>query len=170
EEIQLLLRNINWRVEKLKIKADFLDRRFRSAMFIRQMISSVLVLIIGLPIFVVGFIHNIVPYKLTDLLMPRLVKNVEYYAPVAILMGLVLYPLNYAGFLFLINYLFEFPLWAKLVYFFGMPLSGLYAFYFARYFGHISYKLNYVFLVMSRRGALIELQTQRKRLFDMIFN
>lgn len=170
EEIQLLLRNINWRVEKLKIKADFLDRKFRSAMFIRQMISSILVLIIGFPIFIFGFIHNVLPYKITDLVMPRLVKNVEYYAPVAILFGLILYPLNYFGFLVLVGHLLDPPLWVKFLYFFSMPVSGMYAFYFARYFGHISFKLNYIFLVMSQRGALIELQAKRKRLFELIFN
>lgn len=170
EEIQLLLRNINWRIEKMKIKADFLDRRFRSGMFVRQIVSSVLVLIIGFPVFVFGLVHSFIPYKLTDLLMPRLVKNVEYYAPVAILLGLVLYPLNYIGFVVLSNALFEPLLWVKICYFISMPLTGMYAFYFARYFGHISYKWNYVFLVMNQRGALVELQNQRKRLFKLIFN
>ncbi len=170
EEIQSLLRNINWRVEKMKIKADFLDRRFRSGMFIRQIVSSIFVLIIGFPIFLFGLVHNIIPYKLTDWVMPKLVKNVEYYAPVAILLGLVLYPLNYVGFLMLSNAIWPPVLWMKITYFASMPVTGMYGFYFAHYMSHISYKWNYIFLVMNDRGALVELQNQRKRLFDLIFN
>lgn len=169
EEIQTTLRNINWRLEKLKIKSDFLDRKFRSAMFIRQILFSILFVIIGFPIFVVGFIHNILPYKLTDLLMPKLVKNVEYYAPVAILLGLVIYPLNYFGFIFASGFLVTMPFWAKLVYFFLMPLTGMYAHAFVRYLKHISFKWNYIFLVMNEREGLLELKKQRQKLYEMIF-
>ncbi len=169
EEIQKLLRNINWRLEKLRIKSDFLDRKFRSAMFIRQIFFSFIFMIIGFPVFLVGFIHNYIPFKATDLLLPKLVKNVEYFAPVAILLGLVIYPLNYFGFIYLAGYFVVLPFWAKLIYFILMPITGMYARTFVRYLKHISFKWHYIFLVMNEREALIELKKNRQRLFDMIF-
>ena len=170
EEIQNLLRNINWRVEKLNIKADFLDRKFRSVMFMRQIALSILVMMVGLPAFIFGCVHNIVPYKLTDLLMPKLVKNVEYYAPVAILLGLVLYPFTYIGWICLADYLFGISFLAKCIYFFVMPITGMFAHTFVYYLKHISFKLNYTFLIMNEREALVELKKQRQSLFEMVFN
>lgn len=170
EEIQAMMNNIRWRVEKLRIKTDFLDRKFRSVMFARQIAFSVVGLIIGFPLFIFGFIHNILPYKLTDKLMPVLVKNIEYYAPVAILIGLVLYPLNYVGFIFLTKYWIDFSWWQNLIYFALMPISGMFAHAFARYLKHISYKWNYLFLVMNERDALVELKNQRQKLFDLLFD
>lgn len=169
EEIQNLLRNINWRLDKLKIKSDFLDRKFRSAMFIRQILFSIIFSIIGFPIFLFGFIHNYLPFKTTDLIVPKLVKNLEYYAPVAILLGLVMYPLNYLGFVYLSSFFVEIPFWAKLIYFILMPITGMYAHAFVRYLKHISFKWNYIFLVMNEREGLIELKKQRQKLYDMIF-
>ena len=169
-EIQDLMLNIKWRLEKLKIKSDFLDRRFRSRMFTRQIFTSILFVIVGLPMFLFGVIHNILPYKLTDLLMPRLVKNVEYYAPVAILLGLVLYPLNYILLIYATDSFLQFTFWYKLIYFLLMPVFGLYSYYFAHYLKHISFKWNYIFLVMNQRGAVRELQEKRQRLIDLLFN
>lgn len=169
EEIQHLMMNINWRLAKLKIRADFLDRRFRSTMFVRQIISSIVFLIIGFPLFIVGVIHNIIPYKLTEYLLPKLVKHVEYYAPVAILLGLLLYPLNYIGFVVLMNQFVELSFWQEFLYFITMPVLGMYAYYFMNYLAHISYKWNYIFLIMNQRGAIVELQQLRQRLFKMVF-
>ncbi len=58
-EIQLLIQNIQWRLRKMDVRADFLDRKFRSLMFFRQIAFSIFFLIIGLPIFIYGMIHYI---------------------------------------------------------------------------------------------------------------
>jgi len=170
EEIQASMYNINWRVNKLKIKSDFLDRKFRSVMFIRQIIFSFLGLIIGFPLFIFGFVHNFLPYKLTDKLMPLLVKHIEFFAPVAILLGLVLYPFNYVVFIYLAKLWFDFSWLENLIYFLSMLLSGMFAHAFARYMKHISYKWNYLFLVINEREALVELKNQRQKLFDLVFD
>jgi len=170
EEIQSLLKNINWRVEKLNIKADLLDRKFRSVMFIRQIALSILLMLIAFPVFIFGFIHSFIPFKMTDLLMPKLVKNVEYYAPIAILLGLVLYPLNYFGFIYLVDYFFNVSFWVKCVYFVLMPITGMFAHSFVYYLKHISFKLNYTFLIMNQKEALLELKKQRQKLIDLVFD
>lgn len=169
EEIQNLMINIRWRLSKLKIQADFLDRRFRSVMFIRQLLTSVFFILIGFPVFLFGLFHNIIPFKITDFLLPKIVKHVEYYAPVAILLGLVLYPLNYLLLLWSANQFFDLSTWMDWVYFFLMPISGMYAYYFARYLSHISYKWNYIFLVMNEKDAILELKNLRKQLFELVF-
>ena len=169
-EIQLLLQNIQWRLRKLDVRADFLDRRFRSIMFLRQILMSVFFLIVGMPIYVFGLWHNLIQFKLTDVLVPKITKDLEYYAPIAVLLGLIMYPLFYTLFYFIGTHYFEFPIYLKVIYLLSMPLSGLYAFSFSRYLDHISYKWKYIFLMINDEKAMLELKQKRDLLRSMIFN
>lgn len=169
-EIQLLVQNIQWRLRKLDVRSDFLDRRFRSRMFFRQLLFSILFIIISLPLFIYGFIHNFIQYKLTDLLVPKITKDIEYFAPISVLLGLLLYPLFYALFLILGSYFFDFNLLGKIIYFISMPLSGLFANGFNRYLSHISYKWKYILLMINDKNAMKELQDKKNELRRIIFD
>ena len=113
----MLVESINWQIENLNIKSDFLDRKYRSKMFKRQLVQSFFFLIIGFPVFLYGAIHNFFQFKVTDLLVIKLIKEVEYTAPISVLLGLIFYPLVYVGFLLGFNYIFEPDYWMKWVYF-----------------------------------------------------
>lgn len=164
DEIRLLVENIEWETQKWDIRADFLDRRFRSRMFFRQMIFSAVFLVIGLPLLLFGMMHNFVQYKLTDFLIPKLTKDIEYYAPLAVLLGLVLYPLFYYGCIELVNIFIPLTFWKWLIYFISMPLSGLFAFFFFRYLKHIGYKWKYIFLMIRQKEVMISLKEKRATL------
>lgn len=168
-EIQNLLVQIQWQLNKFEIRADFLDRRFRSRMFFRQILVSIVFLLVGLPLFLFGLIHNFIPYKVTDLLIPKMTREVEYYAPMAVLLGLVLYPLTYVGFLLIAKYGFGLDFWAQLAYFVALPFSGLFAFSFNRYLKHIAFKWKFVFLMVNNKQVMLELQRKKQALRDLLF-
>lgn len=169
-EIQLLMQNIQWRLRKLDIRADFLDRRFRSRMFFRQIVFSVFILIVGLPIFIFGLLHNVIQFKITDYLVPKITKDIEYFAPISVLLGLFLYPVFYTVFLLLGTHFIEIGYAGKILYFFSMPLSGLFAYSFNRYLQHISYKWKYIFMMINDKKAMLELQEKRTELRKMVFS
>jgi 1-acyl-sn-glycerol-3-phosphate acyltransferase len=164
EEIQNLVKAIHWQSEKLEIKTEFLSKRFKSKRFLTQLFFSSFITLLGLPLFVFGLIQSIIPYQLTSFLMPKLVKNVEYYAPIAILLGLVFYPLNYVAFLHFIGDYFEFNIFLKIAYFIAMPLTGMLAFQFVQYLKSTSFKWKYFFQIANQNEALKEL---RKHQFDL---
>jgi 1-acyl-sn-glycerol-3-phosphate acyltransferase len=168
-EIQLLVQNIQWRLRKLDIRADFLDRRFRSLMFFRQMVFSVSFLILGLPAFIFGIWHNLIQFKLTDYLVPKITKDIEYFAPIAVLLGLIFYPVFYISFFLLITNLFQLPFYWKIIYFVSMPLSGMFAYSFNKYLDHISYKWKYILMMFNDKKAIEELKEKRNELRGMIF-
>lgn len=168
EEIQDILYRINWQSDKLKLKTDILNKRYKSRKYITQLALSFAFILLGFPLFLFGFIQNILPFKLTSYLLSKLIKNVEYYAPIAILLGLVLYPLNYFLLVYFIGNIFELSFIQKLVYFTSLPLSGMFAYQFVEFIQKISYKWKYIFLVINEKEAIIEIRSMRKKLEKLL--
>lgn len=168
-EISLLVESLKLRIANLHIKSDFLDRKYRTSLFVRQLISSIFVLLLGAPLFLFGLIHNYLQYKIVDILVIRFVKDIEYYAPVSVLFSLFIYPLTYAGLLFLGRTYFSIDGWWALVYFLSMPLSGLFAYNYARYFRHVSLKRRYIFLMRKRKSDIETLKRERESLRKLVF-
>lgn len=168
DEIQNLVNSIHWQTNKLQIKTEFVNKRFRSNRYLSQLVISIIFILLGLPLFLFGVIHSIVPFKLTALLMPKLIKNVEYYAPIAVLIGLILYPLNYVLLLSLATDLFDLNTLGKTLYFIAMPVSGMFAYHFSQYLSTTAYKWKYIFLVFNEKAALKELRNLQGRLNKLI--
>jgi 1-acyl-sn-glycerol-3-phosphate acyltransferase len=169
-EIHLKVRSIQWKLDKLKIKSDFLDRRFRSRMFYRQLFTSSLFIIVALPLFILGLIHNIFQYLFTDWIIPKLTKDIEYYAPFAVFIGIILYPSFYLLALYLIGIkLLALSTVGLVIYFALMPITGLFAYWLARYMKHVSNKWHYMFLMMDRKNVLAALKKDKIKLKNLIF-
>lgn len=169
KEIELLVESLKIRIEHLHIKSDFLDRKYQTSLFVRQLISSFFFLLIGSPLFVYGMLHNFFQYKTIDVLVSKLVKDVEYYAPVSVLFSLLLYPLVYTAFLIFVGSYFDLTFWWKVAYFFSMPLAGLFAYYYVKYFRHISFKRKYIFLMRKRKSDIDTLKQERESLRKLVF-
>ncbi len=169
-EIELLVESLKLRIEHLDIKSDFLDRKYRTALFVRQLVLSFLVLLIGAPLFLFGMIHNFPQYKIIDTLVLRFVKDVEYFAPVSVLFSLIVYPVTYMLWTLGFSAYFDVSGWWSLLYFLALPLSGLFAFYYIKYFRHISFKRNYIFLMRKRKSDIETLRQERESLRKILFD
>ena len=169
EEIQRSMNQLQRKLTEYSIKADFLDRRFRIRMFMRQLIVSASVLLIGLPIFVYGLIHNLFQYKITDVIIPRISRDVEYYAALSLLIGLFLYPFTYGVFTWLVHSVFGLNTLETILYFVSLPVSGLLAYSFSRYLRHISFKSTFLFRIMKDKERVIELQNEKNKLRKLVF-
>lgn len=170
DEIKKSIKSMEWKLEKMRIKADFLDRKFRSRLFMRQTLTSLIFILVALPLAVFGLIHNYLQYLFTDWFVPKLSKDIEYYAPLAILVGIVLYPLSYTGFALIAHYLFGFSWWLILGYVVLMPLTGIFTYWFFKYLKHISYKWRYMLLMVDRKETLHELQDEKKKVRELLFD
>lgn len=169
EEIQTQTLELNAQLAFYGIKADFLDRPYRRTLFLRQYIQSYLFLLATVPLFLIGFIHHVLPYYLIGVLVPKITKEIEYHAPLSILLGLILYPLNYLGFWILSASLFNFPWWGSLIYIGTLPFVGTFAHFFMRYVKHNRSKLRFHKFARNRGLLLSSLKEQRTKLKDLIF-
>ncbi|MEX1190815.1 MAG: 1-acyl-sn-glycerol-3-phosphate acyltransferase [Brumimicrobium sp.] len=169
EEIKIKIKAINWKLEKMHIRADFLDRRFRSTMFLRQLFISIIFILIALPVAIYGLIHNLFQYLLSDWFIPKLSTDVEYYAPLAVLTGIVIYPVTYAGFLLMAHYAFDLKWFGLIIYLLTLPSAGIFAYWFSKYLKNISYNWQYMLLMVDRKDILKDLQQEKQRLKKLIF-
>ena len=169
KRIEYIFNKIELQLHQLEIQADFLDRKYRPMMFYRQMIQSTILIFLGLPLFIYGFIHSILPFKLTDILVPKIVKDIEYYAPVAVLLGLVFYPFTYVSFLYLTDSIFHFTFWEEVAYFTSMPLMGMFAYYYYYYVKHVALKAHFIYMMNNEEEKVKSLQNDRELLRKLIF-
>lgn len=170
EEIEKETKRIQVELLSYGLKPDFLDRPYRKSLFVRQYVQSFLFLITTIPFFLVGFIHHFIPYYLIGVLVPKISKDVEYHAPLAILLGLVLYPLNYIGFWILTTWLFDFSWWVNLIYLSSLPLFGTFAHFFMRYIKHNNSKWRFHRIARKKSDLVSNLKQDKESLKRLIFN
>jgi 1-acyl-sn-glycerol-3-phosphate acyltransferase len=168
-DLQELSFKIKWQQEKLAIHSDFISRRFRSRLYLMQLGFSLIFLLLGLPFFLFGMIHNYLTYKVIDLVVPKLSRFVEYHAALNILLSLVLYPLTYVAWIEWMKWYLHPPLWGMLLYLISLPLSGMFAHRFAHYFKRTGQKRRYLFLIYNKKEAVIELQKNKQALEKVLF-
>jgi 1-acyl-sn-glycerol-3-phosphate acyltransferase len=169
-KIEKLIEKVQWQSGQYKVKTSFFDRKYHPVMFVRQIFLSIMLLFIGLPVFLLGMIHNYPQYLLTDWITSKLVDEVEYYAPMALLISLVTYPLFYTGFLITFSYFFDLNWMYQLAYFLNMPLLRLLACSFIQYFTHVRYKLKFMAKMKVNQELLTEINNNREKIKSLIFN
>ena len=167
EEVKALTQEIREGVQQLGVRPDLIDRKYRATLYSRQLIQSVLFMVSTFPLFVFGFIHNFIPYNLIGWLLTKLTKEEEYHAPLAILLGFVLYPLTYAGFIFGATF-FIHDFWLILVYGCSMPVLGIFAHFYLRYWQHIGSKQRFSRMMRRRKENFVELREKKDQLKHLI--
>lgn len=170
QEIEQETGRLIGQLQAYRIRPDFLDRPFRSRLYARQFLQSVFFLIITVPFFIFGFVHNVLPYLLIGKLVPRLSKEVEYHAPLAVLLGLVLYPLNYLLLALIGKHLFDLGWLWTIIYFSAMPVIGMFAHFFLRYIKHLHSKQRFSRFAKRRSLVFQQLKEAREDLKRLIFS
>lgn len=157
-------------LSQLALYPAFLDRKIKMKMFLRQIVSSFIFIILGFPVFIFGFIHNFLVYKLVDILIPKLTKDIEYYAPLSILLSLLLYPINYLFWCILLLKIYNVCTIGLLVYVLILPITGLFAHGFWNYIKHINFKTIFVRTLFYKKEKIEEIKKHRELLRCLVLN
>lgn len=169
-KVRELTYQIDFQLEKMEFKSDFLDRKFKPRMFVRQLLFSTIFLLFGMPLYLFGILHNFMQYFLIDLILLRMIKDMEYYAAIAVLFSIVIYPMSYWGFVELLTYFFDLEFFWRLLYYFSMPVLGLFAWFFHDYLVHVISKVNFIVSMVLERDRIERLKQDREELRDLLFN
>jgi len=92
-----------------------------------QIVLNKLILLIGLPVFLYGFVFNAIPFLTIDTIVRKKIKDHAFWSTFFLSLGLIVFPIFYLIELFTI-----FPLlpgiWLKLAFLISLPIAGKLAF------------------------------------------
>lgn len=89
----------------------------------KKLILNILILLITFPLFLYGFLFNILPFAFLDRIFRKKVKNRSFLSTFFFAGGIILFPLAYAAEFLIISPLIP-GLWLKLMFLLSLPLSG----------------------------------------------
>ena len=118
-------------------------------------LADVLYLVFTFPIYLIGLIHHIIPYKLSNYLTLRLFKDSHFFASMKMVFGLFLFPLFYVLF-FVLSYRLSGSFLAALLYIVLLPLSGFWAHRYYISFRKLIGRLNFLRLGKEEKATLLE--------------
>ncbi|MBS1635270.1 MAG: 1-acyl-sn-glycerol-3-phosphate acyltransferase [Bacteroidetes bacterium] len=125
----------------------------------------ILILLLGLPIYIMGLIGNYIPYKLSDAIPNKMVREVEFSASFKLGVGSLLFPLYYLA-VFFITYAFSPHIgWPLLVILLSI-LSGWFCLYYSPFRKKTRGIFHALRLKSSRPEAWKQLRQEREMLIS----
>lgn len=169
-DIEKQVSDLNQQLASTGIRADFLDRTYRKNVYSRQYVQTVILLALSFPLFLFGWLHNSLPYKSIGKLVPTMTAEIEYHAPLTVLLGLVLYPINYLLVIYCLSWFYPFTFWEALLYFISLPVGGFFAHGYLSTYHHMRSKRKFSQFVQERKRLFEQIKEARAALKALIFN
>ncbi|MBT3386031.1 MAG: hypothetical protein HN778_04845 [Prolixibacteraceae bacterium] len=124
EKLVLGINAFKSKIDKLKIRSWLIENPKNNFWMIG---INKLVLFIGLPLFLFGFLFNAIPFFLIDQFVRKKVRDTSFWSSFFLGAGLILFPLIYV--LELISFSWLLPgFWLKLAFLISLPFAGKLAF------------------------------------------
>jgi len=115
-----------------------------------------LLLLLGLPFFLYGFIFNAIPFFAIDILVRKKIKDFAFWSTFSLVLGIILFPIFYLLELWAISALLP-GIWLKLIFLFTLPFAGKLAFRW------------YILLLKTwGRGKLLFMKLFNKKLYNNV--
>ncbi|WP_210463391.1 lysophospholipid acyltransferase family protein [Rufibacter roseolus] len=131
-------------------------------------VQTILYLFLGFPFYLFGVVHNYLPYLLPAKIARMLTKDIEFYAPIMMTIGMFTFPIFYALIGWAVHAWLGFSGWALVAYLVALPVTG---FFVLHYWHRIQIaRRNWIFFsLFSRRSTVLHsLLEQRTRLMTAL--
>jgi len=127
EETEKLVQSVKkyaTQIKKLKIRHWLVDD---PNMNLLKIGLNKLILILGLPIFLFGFVFNAIPFFAIDRITRKKIKDKGFWSTFFLVLGIIVFPIFYLIEFFAVSWLIS-GIWLKLAFLVAMPLAGKIAF------------------------------------------
>ena len=142
------------KIKKLKIRSWLLEKSYRN---LAKIGFDNIILILGLPIFLFGFIFNSIPFFAIDFITRKKIKDIAFWSTFFLVLGIILFPIFYLLEFFALSWLIP-GVWLKIAFIVAMPFAG---------------KLAYLWYILFRktvgRGRLLRLSIFHRKEFYNLF-
>lgn len=120
-----------------------------------------------LPIFLLGFVNNYIPYCIIQKIVRKKVKDPQFRSSFKYVLYLIFLPVFYLLFLIPMSFI-DVSIWYKVGYFVCMPFSGIIALDFAVRFKKLYAKLRYALKLRINNKSAIQLRQYRNEIMDKL--
>lgn len=143
------------------ITAGFYSEEFRNKPQLWVYLGYILTCIVILPIYIFGLMANYIPYILPSKIFTLLKIDIEYKTSVALVTGLILFPITYGIEMFLFRYFVSKEILLDGLFLFLLPISGYVAMYYWTNMKRFSRLLKFHFSISKeRKTTLIQLRDE----------
>lgn len=124
EKLVLDVNNYTAKIKKLKIRNWLIENPNLNLLKIGL---NKLILILGLPIFLFGFIFNAIPFFAIDRITRKKIKDKGFWSTFYLVLGIIVFPIFYLIEFLAVSWLIP-GIWLKLAFLIALPLTGKVAF------------------------------------------
>jgi 1-acyl-sn-glycerol-3-phosphate acyltransferase len=163
--VSLALNGYMHALERLRLHDDFFAKSGRNMG--SGLVLAALGFLFGVVPYLYGVVNNYLPYKIPGWIARAISAHHEYYPPIAMVAGMLVFPLFYTGQVWLCWYFTQQPL-LTVLYATSLPVTGIFAYYFWYFLRKLQSTARLLALMVTRRSLLHRLQAQRDGLIDML--
>ncbi|UOQ66255.1 lysophospholipid acyltransferase family protein [Hymenobacter volaticus] len=113
-------------LKRLGLTDDALESERKGRTRGERALRAVVKLTLGLPVYLYGVLNNYLPYKLPSVVAKRATKEVEFVAPIMLVVGMLTFSVGYIIQIALVHHFTQDWRWTTL-YGISLPLTGFYA-------------------------------------------
>ena len=128
-------------------------------------IGSLFFMLIGLPVFIFGFINNYLPYKIPAWISRAMTRQSQFYGALTMTGGTFTFLIFYAIQLWLAQYYFQ-QVWLTMAYMTILPLSGFFAHFYWKNFSNLRARWMIFSLFYKKTSLITSILTMRQRIID----
>jgi 1-acyl-sn-glycerol-3-phosphate acyltransferase len=146
-------------LKRLRLQDTLMGKRRDTVL--RQSILNLLYLVLGLPLYLYGLLHNYLPYIIPSKVARAVTKEEEWHAPIMLTVGIFTFPLFYLLEVWLVQDWLELSLPWVVPYFLSLPLSGFYTLHYWNTLQHTQEHWLLMRLFTKRQDLVESLRKQR---------
>ncbi len=124
-----------------------------------------LILMVGLPIFLFGFIFNAIPFFSIDFVTRKKIKDIAFWSTFHLVLGMIIFPLIYLLELWACSALLP-GVWFKLLFLISLPFAGKLAFRWYIVFLKSLGRTKLLYLKIFKKQSWITLKNKQEELFE----
>ncbi len=150
-------------LHRLHLKdAEFTNQNaFRS---LSDNLFSFFYLLIGFPFYLFGLIHNYIPYIIPSKVAHRITKEIEYIAPMMMVIGIITFPLFYGLEIYALQHFTNLNWVWILVYGISLPISGFFVLYYWSFLRDSRNITNFLAIFGKKRAIVDRLSQMRENI------
>lgn len=134
QELQLQINKWFEQLDALGLSDGLFRQRFSNRPFWGLWLIQFVSLLVSLPLFIFGLITNYLPYWFCGWIPPKMSDEIEYHAPIMMVIGMFLFPIWYAILSIAFCLIAPISIWWTLALGLLLPISGAFGLYYATVF------------------------------------